>query len=829
MPGVTCAGEGERKIESGYSASPHPTSTPMSVAPVETAPAAPDSPRIRAWVSPRLSELPKLTKLTLASAIGGGGGTGGGGSTVFGLLLGLLTLAGCSATDRQAPELATPPALGAAITCHADVAKGTVACGGPSLDAPSYEIIGGQGNLIALRSSNVSYDGGTEIFSFDVTLQNLSAQYLGWDGAAAESIAVFFESGPTVTGGTGTITTLNASGPSTFTAAGQYYFLYDSLPPGNTSAPLPWQLSVPATVTSFDFTVQVAATVPDFGGVLRWVPIPEFTALGGGATLKDIAANSAGDALAVGTGGRTYQKVGNSWRLLPTQFNEDWYGVEAIGGGAYVGATIAGRVAVFKHNVWRTVHQLGISPSALYAESEQRILVGGVNRIIWWNENGDSADVPAGGGGFPFNQAVRNASLGQAVVGNRLGVTCKINLLATVITSCAFADSVTAAAGITGQNPLLGRYQSTGYMQDYVSNFLYVTNRVDSTIDAIAFGAGGVGALWFRATTSRTTGHSRLTSFGGGVWTDRAVLDTAVKVMVDDKNGGLYLLSDDGIRRWNGSGVVDELRMTDSLTAVAGGDNYAFVGTASGKVWRYDGTSWTDAGSAFANPVAFMQAWSTTSAVAIDTGSSPTCSTWDGTSWSTIPIPGPVHGYHSWDANYGVLVGGMPGMPTIWRGNVCFAPPVSMNPGGLTTALNAAWVSANNRFWVGGEGGKVLYWNGTSYVAHNTGVGADILAMHGNSDNDVWVSGVGYLGNWNGAGWSEWTGLGTDSIKAIWTPAQGRVYYGGNVGQMGMNNAYVGFQYGPIPYANGLVQVMSGTSANSVWALVGNGLYRGMR
>lgn len=39
----------------------------------------------RPWVAPAVTELPKLTDLTLASGdpIGGGGGTGGGGSTVF--------------------------------------------------------------------------------------------------------------------------------------------------------------------------------------------------------------------------------------------------------------------------------------------------------------------------------------------------------------------------------------------------------------------------------------------------------------------------------------------------------------------------------------------------------------------------------------------------------------------------------------------------------------------------------------------------------------------------------------------------------------------------
>jgi hypothetical protein len=39
----------------------------------------------KGWTKPQITELPRLTDLTLltGSPIGGGGGTGGGGSTVF--------------------------------------------------------------------------------------------------------------------------------------------------------------------------------------------------------------------------------------------------------------------------------------------------------------------------------------------------------------------------------------------------------------------------------------------------------------------------------------------------------------------------------------------------------------------------------------------------------------------------------------------------------------------------------------------------------------------------------------------------------------------------
>ncbi|HEX6573690.1 MAG TPA: hypothetical protein VF042_01865 [Gemmatimonadaceae bacterium] len=41
-----------------------------------------DNQNKRPWVSPIVSQLPRLSELTLQSPIDGGGGTGGGGSTV---------------------------------------------------------------------------------------------------------------------------------------------------------------------------------------------------------------------------------------------------------------------------------------------------------------------------------------------------------------------------------------------------------------------------------------------------------------------------------------------------------------------------------------------------------------------------------------------------------------------------------------------------------------------------------------------------------------------------------------------------------------------------
>ena len=84
----------------------------------------------------------------------------------------------------------------------------------------SPAVIGGQNQFVRLESSNVSYDAGTEIFQFDVTVTNLMNEAIGTpDGTVLDpdGIQVFFANGPTVTGGGGVISVANADGSGTFT------------------------------------------------------------------------------------------------------------------------------------------------------------------------------------------------------------------------------------------------------------------------------------------------------------------------------------------------------------------------------------------------------------------------------------------------------------------------------------------------------------------------------------------------------------------------------------------------------------------------------------
>jgi hypothetical protein len=174
-------------------------------------------------------------------------------------------------SDRQPlairePELPPPAAVVQAFDCTGSTA-GTLSCraAGANTGGASAALIGGQNTYVKLTSSNVSYNSGTGIFQFDVTVQNLMNEAIGTpDGvtADAQGIQVFFNSGPNTTGGTGTVTVANPDGTGSFTGSNQPYYSYAQiLTEDQVSAPKTWQLNVPATVTSFSFTLFIETDV----------------------------------------------------------------------------------------------------------------------------------------------------------------------------------------------------------------------------------------------------------------------------------------------------------------------------------------------------------------------------------------------------------------------------------------------------------------------------------------------------------------------------------------------------------------------------------------
>ncbi|HET6229355.1 MAG TPA: IPT/TIG domain-containing protein [Longimicrobiaceae bacterium] len=205
-------------------------------------------------------------------------------------LLAAVLLAACS-DDPVRPIVANhaPALAGTLLRCEARVGDGTVTCGAPAGTADSRRnVIGGQGLYVRMASNSVSYSGG--IFSFIATVQNLTSAPLGTaDGTTRDGggVRVFLISPPAATSGNGTITTTNATGTATFTAAGQDYFQYGGsiggvdqpelgadgiLSPGEVSGFRFWGFAVPGTVSTFAFSVYVSAATSAAGPLASVAP-----------------------------------------------------------------------------------------------------------------------------------------------------------------------------------------------------------------------------------------------------------------------------------------------------------------------------------------------------------------------------------------------------------------------------------------------------------------------------------------------------------------------------------------------------------------------------
>lgn len=189
------------------------------------------------------------------------------------LAAGSLLLSACSADIHTTTPTATtkhgPPREELVrLDCTGNRLGATISCASPRAalaNGASADIYGGQNLYVKLTSSNVSYDAGTELFSFDVTVQNLLNEAIGTPNGVVQDTAgikVFFHSGPTVTAGTGTVMVANPDGSDTFTGANQPYFKYGQiLTKDQVSSARTWQLSMPPTVTNFSFSVYLSVTI----------------------------------------------------------------------------------------------------------------------------------------------------------------------------------------------------------------------------------------------------------------------------------------------------------------------------------------------------------------------------------------------------------------------------------------------------------------------------------------------------------------------------------------------------------------------------------------
>jgi hypothetical protein len=194
-----------------------------------------------------------------------------------------LALFSAACTDQGTPLAPTPPPVsgtpGTPVTvqvvdCHGDRQSLTVTCAPPSSGAAGSGadiIVGGQHLYVNVMTTGVGYNAGTGEFTFNTRLQSLIEQEMGTtDGVSLDpnGIRIFFHQLPAVVTGSGAIAVVG-DGTATFTAAGQPFYQYNEIVDHNEiSASKVWTLTMPTTVTTFDFKLYVSAPVPHPNGYI---------------------------------------------------------------------------------------------------------------------------------------------------------------------------------------------------------------------------------------------------------------------------------------------------------------------------------------------------------------------------------------------------------------------------------------------------------------------------------------------------------------------------------------------------------------------------------
>ena len=213
-----------------------------------------------------------------------------------GLPLLLFLLTACAGDGPVASIPAPPePVTLARLECAVAPAEGTLRCApaAPATGDARGLIIGGQGVHVQLAASGHAWQPETGYYAMQVTVRNLMPQLLGTaDGAAphVDGVRVLFDEEPWASAGDRSAAiALGGSVQRAFILRPEqaFYRYAQVIAPDSTSAPVLWEMNVPATVAAFRFSVYVQGVVPHPQGWIDVLPSADTVLPGTTVTLED--------------------------------------------------------------------------------------------------------------------------------------------------------------------------------------------------------------------------------------------------------------------------------------------------------------------------------------------------------------------------------------------------------------------------------------------------------------------------------------------------------------------------------------------------------------
>ncbi|HEX6038413.1 hypothetical protein [Longimicrobium sp.] len=755
--------------------------------------------------------------------------------------------AACTDSTGPAKPALAPPAEGslAAVQCTVQVEAGAMRCDTPvpGGGARGDLIVGGQGTYVQVRSGVASYDSVAEVFSIDVTLQNLLGQPVGTeDGVTASGIRIFFSSATAVTRGTGTVELANPDGSTIFTTAGQDFFFYpEILAPYERTAPKPWRWNVSRTVESFSFTVLVAARVPNQGGVLRW------TRERGDVVTRNLYAvwgTGPNDMWAAGDRTMMYNN-GTRWVVYPG----DWTpGVSALWGSATDDVwAVGGALWRYDGKRWNGVPSpVNENWSGAWGSSRNNVYItgGGFGWVLRWD--GAAFDTVfqatpgrrfSGAWGFGPNDVHLAGWRYNPATKRDDGFVWHWNGAAWDSVSFPGVDitSIWGAAPndihAIGTGGAMFHYDGTAWTQvgqGLTTHTLYhVWGSSASEVWAVG---GGYSLTGLYGTVLRWNGSAWSTVSTGAPQVTRAVFSPN-----PDK---VYLVGMDGMihRRSGGTWGAETSATQDLWSAVAPVSDDDVIAVRCGGVMRDEGRGWQ---TVYATPDCLEDVWITPGASQIfavgqtqDNSRQGVVVRWDGTRWTrtlfpaTLPRQLTLLGVWGLDSAHVYAVG--------WRDDDGYQRPVVMrwdgaawtmdDMGAETGQLYAVWGTSPDNLYVVGT--RLLHWDGTAWTPFSIHYWGDNWRdIWGTGPNDIYVVG-GRVAHWDGQSWDSFYPRNNHSAQGVWGSGPDDVYV---VGSQTLH--FNGGSWTDVNIeTSGDLYDVRGVSAGRVWAVGAGGVVmRGRR
>jgi hypothetical protein len=560
----------------------------------------------------------------------------------------LLATAGCLDTTRPLVPTAPTPDAGpslASLQCTAIVAAARVECGDGTLPGLTLSLsagpltFGGQGEYVLIRSANPSYNSGTQQLSFDVTIQNRLADVIGTlDGTTADpaGVRLVLAADPQVTGGSGVVTPLNATGTATFTAPGQAYWQYaGALAPTVTSAPLQWRFSVPTTVTSFTFQLFVRAAVPEPEGLRRFRPTA------GMGALRAVACPTTATCVAVGEEGVILRRGASSWAPEGTGTTRHLSGVACAAVTDCVAVGDGGTILRWTGAAWAaqpsgTTNDLaGVAcPSAAHC-----IAVGAGGTLLRWD---GTAWAPQASGTTNTLRAVTCVAASDCVAVGAGGVLRRWDGSAwtaqtsgttsdLVSVACPSASDCTAVSTTGVQAVWDGTAWSTQTVQNMTS---YDAIACDGSTACIALGVGTATYCLLGGNCPNTPVRRLLRRSGPpAAWSAEVNTAAIPAECAASNNWGVGCLQLGIISPTAACADAQTCGPLTAVTCAAAGVCVAVGST--GTIARWSSGAWTEEASGFFAEISDISCTSASFCLAIS--AKPRVAVWNGASWRWLP------------------------------------------------------------------------------------------------------------------------------------------------------------------------------------------------